>query len=128
MLLAEETIDSPNRALIQQLSILASGDDDLIGQTITNLAKTGDTRLEEFLNSTDKAAFITGQPKMEIYDSWSTWRLSWMMTLMSLLHFRTPNRKTFFNWRYSQAKPDLLDLEDISPGENYVHWSILQNS
>ena len=34
--------------LNKQLSILASGDDELISQTITNLAKTGDTRLEEF--------------------------------------------------------------------------------
>ena len=34
--------------LNKQLSILASGDDELISQTITSLAKTGDTRLEEF--------------------------------------------------------------------------------
>ena len=43
----KETLES-SAELVSQLSILASGDDELIGQTITNLAKTGDTRLEEF--------------------------------------------------------------------------------
>ena len=62
-------------SLDSQLSVLASGDDDLIGQTITNLAKTGDTRLEEFLSSTGRGAFITGQPTMEKFGSLSIWRL-----------------------------------------------------
>ena len=43
-----EEITESSEELDSQLSILASGDDELIGQTITNLAKTGDTRLEEF--------------------------------------------------------------------------------
>ena len=114
-LLAEETIDS-SVGFDSALSILASGDDDLIGQTITNLAKTGDTRLEEFFELYRQGSVYnwpTEDGEVRIVVNLETVMDDDFNEFSPLLE---PLTGKPFLIGGKQAKPDLLDLEDISPG------------
>ena len=114
-LLAEETIDS-SVDFDSALSILASGDDDLIGQTITNLAKTGDTKLEEFFELYRQGSVYnwpTEDGEVRIVVNLETVMDDDFNEFAPLLK---PLTGKPFLIGGKQAKPDLLDLEDISPG------------
>ncbi len=103
-------------SLDSQLSVLASGDDDLIGQTITNLAKTGDTRLEEFFELYRQGSVYnwpTDDGEVRIVVNLETVMDDDFNEFAPLLE---PLTGKPFLIGGKQAKPDLLDLEDISPG------------
>ena len=114
-LLAEKTIDS-SVGFVSELSVLASGDDDLIGQTITNLAKTGDTRLEEFFELYRQGSVYnwpTEDGGIRIVVNLETEMDEDFNEFAPLFE---PLSGRLFLVDGKQAKPDLLDLEDISPG------------
>jgi urea transport system permease protein len=103
-------------SLDSQLSVLASGDDDLIGQTITNLAKTGDARLEEFFELYRQGSVYnwpTDDGEVRIVVNLETVMDDDFNEFAPL--FEPLTGKPFLIGG-KQAKPDLLDLEDISPG------------
>ena len=107
---------NPVIELNKQLSILASGDDELISQTITNLAKTGDTRLEEFFE-----LYRQGSVYNWPTESGDTRIVVNIETVMDddfneFAPLIEPLTGKPFLIDGIQAKPDLLDLEDISPG------------
>ena len=111
----EKTYQSYN-SLDSQLSVLASGDDDLIGQTITNLAKTGDARLEEFFELYRQGSVYnwpTDDGEVRIVVNLETVMDDDFNEFAPLLE---PLTGKPFLVGGRQAKPDLLDLEDISPG------------
>ena len=71
--------------ILSTLSILASDDDELKAKTITELAKTGDTRLEEFFELYRQEVYTIGPRMMGVFELWSILRLKWMMISMNLL-------------------------------------------
>jgi len=102
--------------VLSMLSNLVSGDEDEIGATVTKLAKTGDPRLEKFFELYRQGSVYNwpdadGNPRLVVNEE----------TLMDedfnefapLLH---PLSGKPFLVAGKQAKPDLLDLVDISPG------------
>ena len=102
--------------LNKQLSILASGDDELISQTITSLAKTGDTRLEEFFELYRQGSVYnwpTESGDIRIVVNLETVMDDDFNEFAPLIE---PLTGKPFLIDGNQAKPDLLDLEDISPG------------
>ena len=112
---SEKTAQSYN-SLDSQLLVLASGDDDLIGQTITNLAKTGDARLEEFFELYRQGSVYnwpTDDGEVQIVVNLETVMDDDFNEFAPLFEPLTGNP---FLIDGKQAKPDLLDLEDISPG------------
>ena len=107
---------NPVIELNKQLSILASGDDELISQTITNLAKTGDTRLEEFFELYRQGSVYnwpTESGDIRIVVNIETVMDDDFNEFAPLIE---PLTGKPFLIDGIQAKPDLLDLEDISPG------------
>ena len=112
----DEEITESSVELFSQLSTLASGDDKLIGETITNLAKTGDTRLEEFFELYRQGSVYnwpTEDGKIRIVVNLETVMDDDFNEFAPLLE---PLTGKPFLIDGKQAKPDLLDLEDISPG------------
>jgi len=102
--------------LLASLEVLASGDDELIAETIMKLAKSGDGRLEDFFElyrqgsvfnwpTTEGKIRIVVNTETEMDDDFNEWA--------PLLEPLT-GKPYIINGK--QAKPDLLDLEDISPG------------
>ena len=102
--------------ILSTLSILASDDDELKAKTITELAKTGDARLEEFFElyrqgsvynwpKDDGSIRIVVNLETEMDDDFN--EFAPLVDPLSGKPYLVDGK---------QAKPDLLDLEDISPG------------
>jgi urea transport system permease protein len=102
--------------LTSQLTILASGDDDLIADTVTSLAKTGDTRLERFFELYRQGSVYswpTEDGEVRIVVNLET-EMDEDFNEFAPLFEPLSGRPFLVDGK--QAKPDLLDLEDISPG------------
>ena len=102
--------------LTSQLTILASGDDDLIADTVTSLAKTGDTRLERFFELYRQGSVYnwpTEDGGIRIVVNLET-EMDEDFNEFAPLFEPLSGRPFLVDGK--QAKPDLLDLEDISPG------------
>ena len=110
-----ETKAQPN-GLLSQLPILASGDDELIAEAITKLAKTGDTRLENFFELYRQGSVYnwpTEDGEIRIVVNLETEMDDDFNEFAPLVE---PISGKPFLIGGKQAKPDLFDLEDISPG------------
>ena len=102
--------------LASQIAVLASGDDDLIADTITKLAKTGDTRLERFFELYRQGSVYnwpTEDGGIRIVVNLET-EMDEDFNEFAPLFEPLSERPLLVDGK--QAKPDLLDLEDISPG------------
>ena len=111
-----ETKTQPNDDLFSQLPILASGDDELITEAITKLAKTGDTRLENFFELYRQGSVYnwpTEDGEIRIVVNLETEMDDDFNEFAPLVEPIT-GKPLLIDGK--QAKPDLFDLEDISPG------------
>ena len=101
---------------VSSLKVLAEDDDELKAQAITDLAKSGDLRLEKFFELYRQGSVYNwpdekGEVRIVVNEE----------TVMDddfneFAPLLDPLSGEPFLVEGKQAKPDLLDLEDISPG------------
>lgn len=106
----------PKEKIFEDMKRLASGDNEIVKQAIMDLAKSGDARLESFFEFYRQGSIYNwpneaGEVRIVLNEE----------TLMDddfneFAPLLNPLSKEPFLINGEQAKPDLLELEDISPG------------
>ena len=102
--------------ILEDMKKLASGDNKIVTQAVKDLAKSGDIRLESFFEMYREGSIYNWPSKsgdVRIVLNEETLMDDDFNEFAPLLH---PLSKEAFLINGKQAKPDLFELEDISPG------------
>jgi urea ABC transporter permease protein UrtB len=112
----EETKESTSPKILDAMKDLASGDDKIIKKAIQELAMSGDSRLEDFFEYYRQGSIYnwpTESGEVRIVLNQETIMDDDFNEFAPLLH---PLSQEPLLISGKQAKPDLMELEDISPG------------
>jgi urea ABC transporter permease protein UrtB len=112
----EETKESTSPKILDAMKDLASGDDKIIKKAIQDLAMSGDSRLEAFFEYYRQGSIYnwpTESGEVRIVLNRETIMDDDFNEFAPLLH---PLSQEPLLISGKQAKPDLIELEDISPG------------
>jgi urea ABC transporter permease protein UrtB len=112
----EETRESTSPKIVDAMKDLASGDDKIIKKAIQELAMSGDSRLEDFFEYYRQGSIYnwpTESGEVRIVLNQETIMDDDFNEFAPLLH---PLSQEPLLISGKQAKPDLMELEDISPG------------
>ena len=112
----ENTRQSTSPKIVEAMQNLASGDDKIIRKAIQELAMSGDSRLESFFEFYRQGSIYnwpTESGEVRIVLNQETTMDDDFNEFAPLLHPLTQEPLIISG---KQAKPDLMELEDISPG------------